>query len=93
MDKQAYILWDSNRAPNIIFSPKSNTGIGICLNKLSHHHTLNSYHSQIHKKDIILNEFATFLQDECKDVQEVHKSYYVNKYKEGITKVVDGEKL
>ena len=61
--------------------------------ELSHHHTSNNYYSQIHKKDIDLDAFATFLEDECEDIQEVRESYYVNKYKEGITKVANGEKL
>ena len=51
------------------------------------------YHSRINKKDNNLKKFTIYLQDECKDVQEVFKSYYVNEYKEGITKVANGEKL
>ena len=62
---------------------------------LTHHHNTNTYHSFIHKRDINLDDFATFLQDTCEaeSLMAVRESSYYKKYKNGITAIANGEKL
>ncbi|OEU10187.1 hypothetical protein FRACYDRAFT_247802 [Fragilariopsis cylindrus CCMP1102] len=63
--------------------------------QLEHHHNESTYYSTVHKRDINLDAFATFLQDECKEssLVEVREQLYYIKHKNAITKVANGEKL
>ena len=77
-------------------SPTSSMVANLLLGQpLIHYNNENTYHSTVHKRDINLDAFAEFLQNQCEEASliEVRAQPFYTKYKDGITKLANGEKL
>ena len=77
-------------------SPTSSMVANLLLGQpLIHYNNENTYHSTVHKRDINLDAFAEFLQNQCEEASliEVREQPFYTKYKDGITKLANGEKL